>query len=254
MHYFEQLQKDWDALGFGFNTPYRPTYRVSPEDVSSHNDIHNLMINLSLNVASIYSPWNRNRIKTTDEQLHTELGKRLLFLCQLPKYSESVDRWMCSDSEPRITEAFDPDNIQSSNFSAPIIVTRDNLAIGAIKRFGERSYYALRDDSQSNTYANFVYRTPLGSWEKPFLHPHKSPRAGSIDMDNVTDHIGMARLTFFAVPVEARKDIKVPHHRQECKKPLTISHEHIVQSIDHALLDAEPTELGYQYSTKDTTC
>lgn len=247
MSYFEELQHDWDALGFSHNqvvNRYRPSKKVEPLEVETYDDLHHLMINLSLNVAATHDEWSRNRLRITEDHLSTELGKRLLFLCNLPDFARNIDRWMCPDSEPNITAVFNPENIRNESFPSPVIITRDGTAVGAIKRLGERSYYALRDDAQTDTYAGQVYRTPLTGWEVPFTNPSKYPHALQMDISEVHELTSSTRFTFFAVPVEARKDIRIPKYLPVLRDSLATSHEELTAAIDEALPHALPTALG----------
>jgi hypothetical protein len=247
MSYFEELQHDWNTLGFDHNqvlNRYRPTRKVEPREVETYDDLHHLMINLTLNVAAAHDEWSRYRTRATGDNLSTELGKRILFLCTQPGFIRGVDRWMCPDSEPNITAVFNTENIRNENFPSPVIITRNDVAVGAIKRLGERSYYALRDDAQTDTYAGQVYRTPLTNWEMPFANPSKYPHALRMDIDEVHYLTGNTRLTFFTVPVEAREDIRIPKYLQTLRHSLSSSHEELTTAIDEALPDAIPTALG----------
>ena len=252
MSYLKQLQQDWDTLGFSFDIPLPPPLeKVEPKEVKSYSDLHYLMIGTTLNIASIYSQWNRNRITADESQLQTDLGKRLLFLCNLPRYNRSVDRNMCGQAEPLIAASLDPKNIQSDTFPSPVIVTRNDQTVGVVKRDGVRGYYALRDDPQTNTYERFIYRTEFENWDMPFLHKKQSRNAGNITLDEIKDKLLGGRLTFFATPVEARGNISVPVYRQANRPSLQTSHETLVAFADQALEYSTHTEVGYKYTKEN---
>lgn len=258
MEYFEELQQDWDRLGLGRDSyiPRRllPSRDVTPIGVETYDDLHNLMINSTLRTLAIReSSRYSDRVRDIPAQeLQTEFGRRMLSLCLLPCDARTIDRWMCPDSEPNIALSLDPANISNENFPSPVIVTRENLAIGAIKRLGERSYFALRDDETTGTHAGQVYRTPLSNWARPFEATSKLPHASQIDVDTVHDLIGSTRMTFYAIPTSARTGIKVPNFRKNYNHSLATSHDELVESVDSALENAVPTGLGSRYTPEST--
>lgn len=244
MSYFEQLQQDWDMLSFDHDGPKRAVGGTAPSKTKTYEDLRILMINMSLNVESSHKGESENTTNVLHRDLNTDLGRHLLDLCRLQSFDRHIDRWMCGAAEPRIATSLDPENIRNEKFPSPIIVVKDDIAIGAIKRFGLRSYYALRDDEATGTYAGHAYETPFT--HQPFTHIAKSPNAAYVPMSSIDEYLGNTRMTYFKVPPVARKGIEMPRH-VKYDQALVTAHEDLVTFADEALLTAEPTELVARY-------
>jgi len=253
MSYFEDLQQDWDTLGFHHRTPVQPAFPVEPIDLAvdrntgkqrsgSYTDLHRLLLNLSRNIAA--SPdANGEQLVATESDLVTDLGKRMLFLCHAGHQGPKVTR-TCQEAEPFFVQSLRPEVIQDKHSESPIIVVRGDQITGVIKQLGQRghekNYYALSDDPSTGTYAGNIY---LAS-EPPFQAPNAN-HAWTVQIESARDRISdVRRLATFALPVPPRKYL---YHKIDHNAALTTSHEALVELAHQAYKYSEHVDADFLY-------
>ncbi len=245
MSYFEELQQDWDTLGFNHDTPIVAINFIEPRDVRSYSLLFAAVLNLSRNIVAAHDPTSNFEPSAQESELVTQLGKRMLFLCRTKNQGHASTR-TCQDAEPHIANSLNPNTVTDNDQQSPIVVTRNDQAVGVIKQLGDRNYYALRDDPTSNTYAGNIY---LGS-STYFVDQERVRHAWTIPMDEVRSQISTARrLSTFTIPQYARMQLA---HTLESAPAVSTSHETLVEHADQALEHAKRTNVEMLYPFRET--
>ena len=257
MSYFEDLQHDWDTLGFSCNladvpTPAIPRYTaIEPRQVERYSGLHDLMVNLTRNIVAAHNSTSSYEDASIAHNLVTDIGMRLLFLCYTKHQDLSVSR-TCREAEPKIAASLHPDTIADNSRASPVIVTRDETVVGIVKQKGDNSYYALRDDPLTATYAGTIHQpncTPDNRFLKTVTPP--TDHAWSIPIDEVRPYISNSRrLATFVLPVPPRKYLL---HAMPFNAALTTSHETLVEYADTAAKDAVRIDTEFLYSKQRET-
>ncbi len=240
----EQLQQDYETLGLTNSSPARFNFRIQPSEVENYTDLHNLMMGLSLSIS--YSRDNNcdfEMASKTDE-LTTDLGRRLLYLCSTQNRVRQVDHSICSDCEPRLVSSTKPKKIEMVSGTSPVVVTKNDEPIGVIKRYGSRVYYPLHDDTDTSTYAGFVYDTNVGNYSHPFQKMSNSTRAGNIPIEEVSNLFGGGRLTSLVLPVEAKQNLHLGFMQKQNREALTSTHKTVVNNVNRAFKNSVRVWLG----------
>lgn len=268
MSYFEQLQRDWDSLGFFEMKRENASWStVRPEDVESYSDLHAMLHGLAQNVYG--ADYHHAHLRDKDPNalgLQTELAKHAVSLFKLDVLSR-IPMSICGQADALLARSMTPERIANPDKDSPIIVTRGDTAIGIVKQLGDINYYALESDTETSTYEGHLYRLNLHtSLFRPFLRgPLKQPsyddippyhlesdHAFTLPAEEIQGEIHKGtQFSSYMIPANARVNLQATDgslsEAERQRAALSTTHEELRDIAADSLATAERVHLGYRF-------
>lgn len=172
--------------------------------------------------------------------LHTAFGARVLEVINeghiFSHHPRNTYFNVCESAEIKLLAALGIHTLQDQDAPAyaPIVISRLGEPVAITKGIGVKSTYALVD------------RPELGLVARSFGLPHtrlhpgalpQGPEAYSVDIRYLKNHFYPARLSIFAIELEARKDLM---QFEEHHAAITYTHEEVASEVARLFAVAHP--------------
>lgn len=172
--------------------------------------------------------------------LHTAFGARVLEVINeghvFSRHPRNTFFNVCESAEIKLLAALGIYTLQDQTVPtyAPIVISHQGKPVAITKGIGVKSTYALVD------------RPELGLVSRSFGLPHtrlhpgalpQGPEAYSVDIRYLRNHFYPARLSIFAVELEAREDLM---QFEEHHAAITYTHEEVASEVARLFAVAHP--------------